>query len=96
MLRWHASQDIVAPLSSCTKGTWLLGLPVAMMPLWQVAQLPGVTVTELCSVVLAKLTVDLWQLSQDGHEVVGIWLLVLPIAVVPLWHVAQLPGTTPV
>jgi len=42
----------------------------------------------------AKVVVDLWQTSQDW--VVGIWLGVLPVAVDPLWQVAQVPGATPV
>lgn len=35
-----------------------------------------------------------WQASQAW--VVTMWLLVLPVAVVPLWQVAQVPGATPV
>jgi len=37
--------------------------------------------------------VGLWQVSQDF--VVGIWVAGLPLAVEPLWQVAQLPGVTP-
>ena len=33
-----------------------------------------------------------WQLSQAA--VVGMWPLFLPVAVEPLWQVAQLPGVT--
>jgi len=36
----------------------------------------------------------LWQVSQAA--VVGIWLVGLPVAVVPLWQVEQVPGATPV
>ena len=36
----------------------------------------------------------LWQESQDAD--VAMWLEGLPFAVVPLWHVAQVPGATPV
>jgi hypothetical protein len=39
-------------------------------------------------------TVVLWQASHEA--VVGMWVAFLPVAVVPLWHVAQLPGVTPV
>ena len=36
----------------------------------------------------------LWQVSQDA--VVGRWVVGLPVAVVPLWQVAQVPGAMPV
>ncbi len=68
-------------------------LPVAIVPLWQVAQLPVATVTEVCNLAPTKLVVDLWQLSQAGHEVVGKWVLVLPSAVVPLWQFAHFPAS---
>ncbi|MFH1819755.1 MAG: hypothetical protein ABIC92_17905 [Pseudomonadota bacterium] len=34
----------------------------------------------------------LWQVSQDA--VVGMCVLGLPVAVLPLWQLAQLPGVT--
>ncbi|MFH1819749.1 MAG: hypothetical protein ABIK08_08855 [Pseudomonadota bacterium] len=38
--------------------------------------------------------VVLWH---ESHEaVVGIWVAGLPVAVVPLWQVAHVPGATPV
>ena len=73
----------------------MVGLPVLIVPLWQVAQLPVVTTTEECSIVPTKLMVDLWQVLQPGHEVVGTWLLDLPNAVVPLWQFSQ-PEIIPV
>lgn len=43
---------------------------------------------------LAKVLKPLWQ---ESHEtVVGMWFDDLPIAVLPLWQVLQLPGVTPV
>jgi hypothetical protein len=36
----------------------------------------------------------LWQASQEA--VVGIWVEGLPVAIVPLWQVAQLPWAIPV
>jgi len=36
----------------------------------------------------------LWQLSHEA--VVGRWVVGLPVAVVPLWQVEHVPGTTPV
>jgi hypothetical protein len=35
-----------------------------------------------------------WQVSHDA--VVTTWFVVLPLALVPLWQVAQVPVTTPV
>jgi hypothetical protein len=32
-----------------------------------------------------------WQVSQDC--VVGMWFVPLPVAIVPLWHEAQVPLT---
>ena len=36
VVRWHASQ-------LCVFGTWPDGLPFAVVPLWQVAHVPGAT-----------------------------------------------------
>jgi hypothetical protein len=82
---WQASHARVV-----TK--WPDGLPVAVEPLWQVAQLPGVT--ELWLKVAGNHAVVLWQLSQEA--VVGTCPLGLPVAVDPLWQVEQVPGATPV
>jgi hypothetical protein len=38
--------------------------------------------------------VVLWQVSQDA--VVGMWVVGLPVAVVPLWQVEHVPGAMPV
>ena len=55
------------------------------MPLWQLAH--G-AVTRVWSMrAPAKVTVLLWQVSQDA--VVAICVTGLPSAVVPLWQVAQ-------
>ena len=35
-VRWHASQD-------CVVGRWFAGLPVEIVPLWQVAHVPEAT-----------------------------------------------------
>ncbi|QLQ01501.1 MAG: hypothetical protein HZY77_10135 [Thiobacillus sp.] len=35
-----------------------------------------------------------WQASQDA--VVGMWVVGLPVAVVPLWQVEHVPGAMPV
>ncbi|MBS0330831.1 MAG: hypothetical protein JSR30_13320 [Proteobacteria bacterium] len=61
-----------------------------MLPLWQVAHVPGATPLWLKAAGF-QATV-LWQVSQDA--VVGICVLGLPVAVLPLWQLAQLPGVT--
>ena len=65
-------------------------LPRAVVPLWQVAQVPGVTPVWLK--VAGVQAVVRWQVSHDA--VVGTCVAVLPRAVVPLWQVAQVPGVT--
>ena len=73
-------------------GMWPAFMPVAVVPLWQLPQLPGVTPVWL-KVAPAQLDV-LWHASQEA--VVDTWPAGLPVAVVPLWQVAQVPGVTPV
>ena len=60
-------------------------LPVAAVPLWQVAQLP---LTWLWSTRVTGFqnTVE-WQDSQFVVE--AMWVGVLPVAMVPLWQLAQ-------
>jgi len=70
----------------------VVDLPVAVVPLWQVAHVPGATPVWL---KVAGVQADvLWQLSHEA--VVGRWVVGLPVAVVPLWQVEHVPGTTPV
>ena len=85
MVRWQVSQVAVV-------GTWFDGLPLAVVPLWQVAQEPGATPVWLN--VAGVQAVVRWQASQLCA--VGTWLVGLPFAVVPLWQVAHDPGATPV
>jgi hypothetical protein len=66
-------------------------LPLAVVPLWQVAQLPGTT--PVCENVAGFHPVVRWQASQAC--VVGRCVAGLPLAVVPLWQVAHEPGATP-
>jgi hypothetical protein len=70
---WHVSQEAVV-------GIWPLGLPIAMVPLWQVAQVPGAT--PVCVKVAGVQAVVLWHVSQEA--VVGIWPFGLPVAMAPL------------
>ena len=72
-------------------------LPLALTPLWQVAQVtPLTTECTILQVVdeppLSKLTVLAWQLLQSA-EPVGIWPLAFAVTPgkVPLWHDAQVP-----
>ena len=67
-----------------------LGLPLAVLPLWQVEQVPGAT--ELWLKVAGSQALVLWQESQEA--VVGMCPLGLPLAVEPLWQVEQVPGAT--
>ena len=68
------------------------GLPLAVVPLWQFAQVP--TATPAWFIVAGTQPVVLWQVSHDA--VVAMWLDGLPLAVVPLWQVEHPPGTTSV
>ncbi|OIP11440.1 MAG: hypothetical protein AUK49_01005 [Betaproteobacteria bacterium CG2_30_68_42] len=56
-MRWQVSQD-------CVVGMWLPDLPVALDPLWQVEQLPGVTLP--WSIVAGFHPLVRWQVSQDA------------------------------
>ncbi len=58
----------------------VVGLPVAVVPLWQVEQVPGATPVWLKVAGVQALV--LWQVSHDW--VVGMCVVGLPVAVVPL------------
>ena len=58
----------------------VVGLPVAVVPLWQVAQVPGATPVWLNVAGVQALV--LWQVSHAW--VVGMCVVGLPVAVVPL------------
>ena len=70
---------------------WFERLPLAELPLWQEAQVPGATLLWL--IVAGLQPVVLWQESQAA--VVGRWLPGLPLALVPLWQLEQDPVDTP-
>ena len=70
----------------------VIGLPVAVVPLWQVEHVPGAMPVWLKVAGVQALV--LWQVSQDA--VVGRWVVGLPVAVVPLWQAVQVPGAIPV
>jgi len=85
VVRWQSSQDRLV-----TK--WFGVLPVAMVPLWQVLQVPGTTPVWL-NTAPSQVTV-VWQESQE--RVVGRCVGCLPVAAgkLPLWQVLQVPGAT--
>jgi hypothetical protein len=60
--------------------TWFAVLPFALVPLWQLAQVPGATPVWLK--VAGSQPVVRWQVSQEA--VVATWFAVLPFALVPL------------
>ena len=67
---------------------WVLGLPLALVPLWQEEQVP---ITSVWLTVLAGAQAALvWQSAQ--LVLVAMWVADLPVAVVPLWQLAQLPA----
>ncbi len=67
---------------------WFVGFPVAVVPSWQLAQVP---VTVLWSTATASQSVLTWQSSQTLP--LAIWSVGLPVAVVPSWQLAQVPVT---
>ncbi|PKO62104.1 MAG: hypothetical protein CVU24_05650, partial [Betaproteobacteria bacterium HGW-Betaproteobacteria-18] len=58
---------------------------------WQLAQLVALLKLLWSTFAPDQVLVDLWQLSQLA--VVAKWVLVLPLATLPLWQLAQ-PVTT--
>ena len=72
-------------------GMWVVGLPSAATPLWQVAQLPAL-VASWAKLAVAQVVVVLWQVSHCadvGRCVAGLtWALIARW--VPLWQVEQL------
>ena len=83
-MRWQVSQlwDV---------GRWLVGFPVALVPLWQPVQDPAATAAWLK--VAGVHPVVRWQTSHIWD--VTRWPDGLPFAVMPLWQVVQVPGATP-
>jgi hypothetical protein len=69
----------------------LFDLPVALVPLWQLAQLVEAVNAEWLTLVPVQVVVDWWQVSQAA--VVETCVPDFPVAVVPLWQLAQLPVT---
>ena len=72
-------------LHSAVVAMWLEGLPPALVPLWQLEQVP---ITSAWFTVLAgDHAVVVWQSAQA--LVVLMWLVLLPVALVPLWQDEQ-------
>jgi hypothetical protein len=76
-------------------GTCVPGLPLAALPLWQVAQLVAAVKVPWSGFAPVQMAVDLWQLS---HTVTPLWIGVagLPTAgeKLPLWQLAHPVDTT--
>ncbi|MFZ5530794.1 MAG: hypothetical protein ACOY4U_07075, partial [Pseudomonadota bacterium] len=66
-------------------------LPFAVLPLWQVEQVPGATLLWLNLAPPKPLV--LWQASHEA--LVCTWLDGFFLAVPLTWQVLQVPGTTP-
>jgi hypothetical protein len=79
---WQLKQLIVV-------GMCAAGLPVAVLPLWQVVQFVAAENVLWSTAAPVQTLVDLWQVSHA--EVVWMWLDDLPVAggKLPLWHVAH-------
>ena len=71
---------------------WPALLPVARLPLWQVAHVPAVTLLWSIEPVAGFQAAVWWQVSHDA--VVEICAVLLPVAKFPLWQVAQVPDAT--
>lgn len=80
LVAWQVAQSALV-------GTWLAGLPPAVVPLWQDEQLPLTALWSTLRTGAQALTA--WQLSQ--RVVVGICVADRPVALVPLWQDEQLP-----
>ena len=72
-------------------GMWLADLPLAVLPLWQFAQLVLLLKVEWSTLAPAQLLVLLWQLSQLPVTLAWMGVDGLPTAggKPPLWQVAQ-------
>ena len=75
---WHVSHDWVV-------GIWFVPLPVAIVPLWQEAQVP---LTCVWSTLVAGFhAATAWHDSQ--RLLLVMCVAFLPVACVPLWQLAQ-------
>ena len=83
LVEWQLSHSDVVGICNC-------GIPVASVPLWQLAQLPGAI--PLCLKFVGLQAMIWWQVSQDW--LVGRCCADFPVAAMPLWQLAQLPGVT--
>ena len=82
MVVWQSSQTELVVM-------WVADLPVAVVPLWQLAQVP--VTLEWLKFAGVQAVVE-WQVEHSA--VVGIWVAVLPVALEPLWHDEQVPSTS--
>jgi hypothetical protein len=80
-VEWHASHVALERMCEAF-------LPVACVPLWQLAQF---VVIPVWSKPAGRHAMVLWH--ELHSEVVATWFAPLPVAIVPLWHDAQVPNT---
>ena len=80
---WHASQVLLVGMCDAD-------LPVAVVPLWQLIQVPVATLAWL-NEALAQVDV-VWQSSQV--LALAMWSAGLPVAVAPLWQLKHVPSTS--
>jgi hypothetical protein len=64
-------------------GVWLLGFPIALVPLWQAKQSVAAVNNVWSGIALFQSVVDLWQVSQTVFGVGDIWIGVDGRAVAP-------------
>lgn len=88
VLVWQRSQD------NDVTGTWFAITPFALVPLWQVAQVPAATPVWL-NAAPKNDVVFLWQVSQPAVVATCVGGFDTILAYAPLWQFAQ-PVTIPV
>ena len=76
-------------LHSAVVGMWVAVLPSALVPLWQLEQVPFASAW--LNVLTGDQAVVVWQFSQT--LLVERWVADFPVAEVPLWQLAQVPDT---
>ena len=87
---WQLSQMALAAAATVLVGMWFAGLPWAggRLPVWQLAHCAATAVWVWFQLLGLKLVVE-WQRKQLVDPT-GTWLAGLPLALLPLWQMAQL------
>ena len=82
VVRWQSSHIVLVEMC-------VADLPVAVVPLWQLAHVP---VTLEWLKVAGVHAVVWWQVPHSAE--VWMWVAGLPVALVPLWQLEQVPVTS--